>query len=106
MTAFPVFTHMLSPTPCLTVRWMSTFLHSAYPLLIQVSDMFPCQEDSKGLQFIFILFVCVFLVSQAIHVYFFKIIFQENMENGGKKSAKFPRTRDFQQFKADLLVFI
>ena len=53
-----------------------------------------------------VVFVCVFLVSQAIHVYFFKIIFQENMENGGKKSAKFPRTRDFQQFKADLLVFI
>ena len=99
MTAFPVFTCMLSPTPCLTVRWMSTFLHSASPLPIQVSDMFPCQKDSKSIQFIFILFVCFFLVSQAIHVYFFKIIFQENVENGGKNQPNSPQPETFNNLK-------
>jgi hypothetical protein len=61
--------------------------------------MFPCQKDSKSIQFIFILFVCFFLVSQAIHVYFFKIIFQENVKNGGENQPNSPQPETFNNLK-------
>ena len=89
MTAFPVFTRMLSPTPCLTVRWISTFLHSASPLPVQVSDMFPCQEDSKSLQFIFILFVVSFW-SVKLFMYISLKLFFKKMWKMGEKISQIP----------------
>lgn len=76
MTTSPVSTPALPLIPYFTGRQVSVFLYSASHVPIQSSDTFPCQEGSKGSQFFpSFLLVCLFLVHQAMHVYFLKFFF-------------------------------